>query len=87
MIIYGVDWSHKEEKIAVFYDGGLLKKEPDYQIGDIVLLLLNYLVLTKKKLIEFFHLYKQQTMIFYNEWCQKQAGVVWLAFLNSHQVQ
>ena len=36
MIIYGVDWSHKEEKIAVFYDGGLLKKEPDYQIGDIV---------------------------------------------------
>ena len=36
MIIYGVDWSHKEEKIAVFYDGGLLKKEPDYQAGDIV---------------------------------------------------
>ena len=36
MIIYGVDWSHKEEKIAVFYDGGLLKKEPDYQTGDIV---------------------------------------------------
>jgi len=36
MIIYGVDWSHKEEKIAVFYDGGLLNKEPDYQAGDIV---------------------------------------------------
>jgi len=36
MIIYGVDWSHKEEKIAIFYDGGLLKKEPDYQKGDIV---------------------------------------------------
>ena len=36
MIIYGVDWSHKEEKIAVFYDGGLLKKEPHYQAGDIV---------------------------------------------------
>ena len=36
MIIYGVDWSHKEEKIAVYYDGGLLKKEPQYQAGDIV---------------------------------------------------
>ena len=36
MIIYGVDWSHKEEKIAVFYDGGLLNREPDYQAGDIV---------------------------------------------------
>ena len=36
MIIYGVDWSHKEEKTAIFYDGGLLKKEPDYQAGDIV---------------------------------------------------
>jgi len=36
MIIYGVDWSHKEEKIAIFHDGGLLKKQPDYKAGDIV---------------------------------------------------
>jgi hypothetical protein len=36
MIIYGVDWSHKEEKIAIYCDGGLLKKEPVYQAGDIV---------------------------------------------------
>tara|TARA_Y100000593_G_C4320080_1_gene343274 strand:+ start:455 stop:1426 length:972 start_codon:yes stop_codon:yes gene_type:complete len=36
MIIYGVDWSHKEEKIAIFHDGGLLNKEPDYKEGDIV---------------------------------------------------
>ena len=36
MTIYGVDWSHKEDKTAVFHSDGLLKKEPDYQEGDIV---------------------------------------------------
>lgn len=36
MIIYGVDWSHKENKTAVYHDGGLLKTEPKYQKHDIV---------------------------------------------------
>ena len=36
MTIYGIDWSHKEDKTAVFHSDGLLKKEPDYQEGDIV---------------------------------------------------
>ena len=36
MAIYAIDWGHKEDKTAVFHSNGLLKKEPDYQEGDIV---------------------------------------------------
>jgi len=36
MTIYGMDWSHKEDKTALYCEDGLLKKEPQYQEGDVI---------------------------------------------------